>query len=233
MPTPSHPGPPPYPPPPLSPPGAAGPPARSRNRRSRIAVITVALCVLSAGTAVWWLTRDDGSPLADRPRVEDEKAGISYAIPEGWRAERKGLIEAFTSAVVGRGSEESDGAGTADGTAGGEGGEGGSLFAGRAEAVPGAGLRRETERAASSNAGFFCPDGRSALQESKATTVDGRPAHTVVVKVTGTDCGKLHLRLNVVSVDDSRSAFLLGVTDDTGAGNSRLIDDVLADMSLS
>ncbi|MEU5163482.1 hypothetical protein AB0G74_28255 [Streptomyces sp. NPDC020875] len=228
MSTPPQPGPPPYPPRPSSPPGTAGPPARARDRR--IAVIAVALCALAAGAAGWWLSRGgEESPLADRPRVEDEKAGISYAVPEGWRAERKGLIEAFTSAAVDRGGEPSDGDGTGDGG----GAEGGSLLAGRAGAVPESGLRRETERAASSNATFFCPDGRSELRESKATTVDGRPAHTVVVKVVGTDCGKLHLRMNIVPVDDGRSAFLLGVTDDTGAGNSRLIDDVLADMSLS
>ncbi|MFI1826202.1 hypothetical protein ACH41E_07045 [Streptomyces sp. NPDC020412] len=224
MTTPSHPGPPPpYPPgaAPSAEPAPAGPPPPPWRRRTTS--IVVALGVLASGAVVWWLTRNDGSSLADRPRVKDGKAGISFALPEGWRDERIGLIDAFTSAATGRAAE-----GTRDDGLG-----AGSLLAGRGGAVTQSGLRRVTERSAASNAVFFCPDGRATIQESKATTVDERPAHTVVMKVTGSDCGELHLRMNVVAVDDTRSGFLLGITDGTETANSRLIDDVLADMSLT
>ncbi|KUJ36594.1 hypothetical protein ACZ90_70495 [Streptomyces albus subsp. albus] len=170
--------------------------------------------LLAGGATAWWLTRDEGhSPLAGRPRVTDEKAGISYAIPEGWKRDKGGLIDAFTSAI---GKSSSDG-------------EGVSVMAGRADGIPQSRLRYEAERAASSNAEFFCPDGKSTPQESKATTVSDRPAHTAVLKVTHPDCGTLYLRMTLVSVDDSHSAFLLGLT---GQKGRQQVDMVLEDAFL-
>ncbi|WP_459250398.1 hypothetical protein [Streptomyces youssoufiensis] len=111
-----------------------------------VAGLVVLVLLLVGATTAWWLTRDeDRSPLADQPRVTDEKAGISYAIPEGWERSKGGLIDAFTSAA---GNKSGDG-------------KGGSVMAGRAGSVPQPELRYEAERAASSNAEFFCPDGKS------------------------------------------------------------------------
>ncbi|QKW54052.1 hypothetical protein [Streptomyces buecherae] len=170
--------------------------------------------LLVGGTTAWWLTRDeDRSQLADQPRVVDEKAGISYAIPEGWERSKGGLIDAFTSAADNKSGD----------------GKGGSIMAGRAGGVPQPKLRYEAERAASSNAEFFCPDGTSTPQESRATTVGDRPAHTAVLKVAHPDCGTLYLRMTLVSLDDSRSAFLLGLTEQQGREQ---VDRVLEDASL-
>ncbi|WEV23768.1 hypothetical protein OYE22_00175 [Streptomyces sp. 71268] len=175
-------------------------------------LLTLALLLVGGATA-WWLTRDeDRSALADQPRVTDEKAGISYAIPEGWERDKGGLIDAFTSAA---GEKSADG-------------KGGSVMAGRAGGVPQSRLRYEAERAASSNAEFFCPDGKSTPQESKATTVGDRPAHTAVLKVTHSDCGTLYLRMTLVSLDDSRSAFLIGLAEQRGREQ---VDMVLEDAS--
>ncbi len=193
----------------------APPPARRPgNRRAVVAGLVALVLLLVGGTTAWWLTRDeDRSPLAGQPRVTDEKAGISYAIPEGWERSKGGLIDAFTSAA---GKKSGDG-------------KGGSVMAGRAGGVPQPRLRYEAERAASSNAEFFCPDGKSTPQESKATTVGDRPAHTALLKVTHPDCGTLYLRMTLISLDDSRSAFLLGLTEQQGREQ---VDRVLEDASL-
>src|SRR4051812_39770696 len=74
--------------PPSIPPGGGVPPApqavaRPRNRRTMVAVVVSVLVLVGGAVTAWWLTRDgDGSSPADRPRVTDDAAGISYAIPE-------------------------------------------------------------------------------------------------------------------------------------------------------
>ncbi|MEV4927512.1 hypothetical protein [Streptomyces roseoverticillatus] len=196
----------------------------SRNRRTMVAGAAAALALLlvAGGAAGWWLTRDeDTAPFAGRPRVTDTAAGLSYAIPEGWEHEgQKELIGAFTSSVTRK-------------RTGGEGG--GTVLAGRAGAVPQPALQRQAERAARSNAEFFYPDGSSEPEESRPTTVDGRPAHTVALKVsdgkqgTGTPG---HLRLTLIAVDDSRSAFLLGVAQPGGPEESREVDKVMESVAL-
>lgn len=179
-----------------------------------VAGLLALLLLLAGGATAWWVTRDeDRSPLAGQPRITDEKAGISYPIPEGWKPNKNDLIDAFTSAA---GMKSTDG-------------EGSSVMAGRADGVPQSRLRYEAERAASSNAEFFCPDSKATPQESKATTVSDRPAHTAVLKVTHPDCGTLHLRLTLISLDDNRSAFLLGITEQQGREQ---VDSLLENVSL-
>ncbi|MCF3106510.1 hypothetical protein IPZ58_33830 [Streptomyces roseoverticillatus] len=211
---------PPAPAPPAPSPSGRGP----GNRRTMVtgAVAALVLLLVAGGAAGWWLTRDeDTTPYAGRPRVTDDAAGLSYAIPEGWEHDgQQKLISAFTSSVTKK-------------QAGGEGGS--TVLAGRGGAVPQPALQRQTERAARSNAEFFYPDGSSELEESRPTTVDGRPAHTVALRVsdgkqgTGTPG---HLRLTLVAVDDSRSAFLLGVAQPGGPEESREADKVMESTAL-
>ncbi|PNE34553.1 hypothetical protein AF335_08315 [Streptomyces eurocidicus] len=172
-----------------------------------------ALVLAVGGGGAWWLTRGDGDPLAGRPRVSDDAAGLSYAIPEGWEhSDRDKLIGAFTSSVGTSGDDR----------------EGGStVLAGRAGAIPEEALKPRAERAARSNAVFFAPDGRSVQEESRATEVSGRPAHTVVLRLDDGKGGVGHLRMTVVKVDDSRSAFLLGIAQPAGPGERRTVDAVL------
>ncbi|WKX71839.1 hypothetical protein [Streptomyces sp. XD-27] len=217
----------PYPPATGHPYPAPPSPEPPRNRRAVVAgVVALVLVLIGGALTAWWLTRDedgdapaarprveDSSAPAARPRVKDEKAGISYAIPEGWKRDKGDLIDAFTTAIGKKGSH----------------GEGASVMAGRTGGIPQPRLRYETERAASSNAEYFCPDSKTTPQETKATTVSGRPAHTAVLKVTHPDCGTLYLRMTVVSVDDSRSAFLLGLSPQQGRDE---VDAVLKDASL-
>ncbi|GHG69193.1 hypothetical protein [Streptomyces griseocarneus] len=225
--------PPPYPPhpgyPPPFPPALPLPVARQRTRGAVVAgVVAVIVLVLAAGGgAAWWLTRGDDGPLAGRPRVTDEAAGISYAIPEGWKhEEKKKLISAFTSSITGKPSE---GAGT-----GGSGSQGGSVvLAGRAGAIPEADLQRQAERAARSNAEFFYPDGSSTREESRPTAVSGRPAHTVVMKVNDGKGGEAHLRMTLIAVDATHSAFLLGLTQPAGPSANRTVDEVLESATVS
>ncbi|MFH8786935.1 hypothetical protein [Streptomyces roseoverticillatus] len=207
--------------PPASSPSGRGP----GNRRTMVAGAVAALVLLLvAGVAAgWWMTTrdEDTAPFAGRPRVTDAAAGLSYAIPEGWEHDgQQKLISAFTSSVTKKQT----------------GGEGGStVLAGRAGAVPQAALQRQAERAARSNAEFFYPDGSSEPEESRPTTVDGRPAHTVALKVspgkpgTGTPG---HLRLTLIAVDDSRSAFLLGVAQPGEPEESRELDKVMESAAL-
>ncbi|WFB08818.1 hypothetical protein LRS74_18540 [Streptomyces sp. LX-29] len=231
-------GPPPHPPqtghfghpslPPLPPP----PPAPPRRRRAAVVgVIAAVLLVVAGGTAgAWWLTRaEDDSALAGRPRVTDRAAGISYAIPEGWKEQSgKDLIDAFTSAV---GVKDPAGAeGEPGGTDDGIGGS--TVLAGRAGAIPESALERQTRMAARSNAEFFCPDGRSTLEESRATTVSDRPAHTVALRVDDGEGHQLHLRMTLVSVDDHRSAFLLGLSGDAPERRER-VDAVVESASVT
>ncbi|MBH5338372.1 hypothetical protein IHE55_27705 [Streptomyces pactum] len=114
------------------------------------------------------------------------------------------------------------------------GGGGGSVVAGRAGGIPEHRLKSMAVSAAHSNAEFFCPDGRATLRESRATTVTGRPAHTVALKVSHRDCGTLHLRLTLASVDDDRSAFLIGLATwaERDVAGREMVDAVLADASL-
>ncbi|WJV48428.1 hypothetical protein [Streptomyces flavofungini] len=215
-------------------------PARGRRGRAVPVVVAVVLAVLAAGLGTWWWTRDgDEAPLAGRPRVTDARAGLSYGIPEGWeRNDKRGdLIGAFTSSIASKGK------GLGDSAEEGNEEEGGGLaLAGRSGAVPASSLKTETERAARSNAEFFYPDGSSEVKESEATTVDGRPAHTVALAVRDGEGGTAHLRLTLVSVDGGRSAFLLGVaTPGTGVGpyadkgpvDEAAVDDVLASAALN
>ncbi|MBB4887290.1 hypothetical protein WEB32_03745 [Streptomyces netropsis] len=216
-------GPPPYPPSPVHLPPAPAAPARKR-RAAVVGVVAVLVLALVSGIAVaWYMTNDDGGPLAGRPRVKDGAAGISYAIPEGWeRNDKGGLINAFTSSVAMKGKATG-----ADGEGGGR-----TVLAGRAGGIPQSSLRQQTERAARSNAEFFYPDGRSTIEESRATTVSDRPAHTVALKVNDRQGHTAHLRMTLVSVDDSRAAFLLGVTQPAGPAERREVDSVLESASL-
>ncbi|MGX8904509.1 hypothetical protein ACR820_04395 [Streptomyces netropsis] len=217
--------PPPYPPGPAHLPHAPAAPAR--NRRAAVAgVVAVLVLALVCGLAVtWFMTREDGGPLAGRPRVTDGAAGISYAIPEGWeRNDKGGLINAFTSSVAMKR--------TASDTRTDDEGGGRTVLAGRAGGIPQSSLRPQTERAARSNAEFFYPDGRSTIEESRATTVSDRPAHTVVLKVNDRQGHTSHLRMTLISVDDRRSAFLLGITQPAGPTERREVDSVLESASL-
>ncbi|QLE75615.1 hypothetical protein FGW37_32085 [Streptomyces rectiverticillatus] len=171
--------------------------------------------------------------------MTDGAAGLSYAIPEGWEHEEgKELVGAFTSSVT----KEHAGTGARTGT--GTSSEGGStVLAGRAAAIPQAALQQQAERAARSNAVFFYPDGSSEVQESRPATVGGRPAHTVALKVSegkrgagtpdGSGSGTGHLRLTLIAVDDSRSAFLLGVAQPGGPIEAPEVDNVMESASLN
>ncbi|WP_171165492.1 hypothetical protein [Streptomyces sp. I05A-00742] len=213
---PPFPGPPPAFPPPFPPPF---PPAPPRRRRAAVAG-AVALGVLLAGGAgtAWWLSRgEDGSPLAGRPRVTDDAAGLSYAIPEGWKQSKGKLISAFTT-TIGREKQrgEPDGEQTA------------TVLAGRSgRPVPPAELGRVAERAARSNAEFFFPDRPATPEESRAVTVDDRPAHTVALRVDTEKDGPARLRFTLVALDGDRAAFLMGVAQPAGGRAQQEVDAVL------
>ncbi|GGP45737.1 hypothetical protein [Streptomyces melanogenes] len=191
-------------------------PRRPRTRRAWIVGAVAALVlVLVAGASVWWLNRDeDDSPLAGRPRVTDDSAGLSYAIPEGWKSnDGKDLIQAFTSSIT---TKDSGGRG------------GAAVLAGRGRGIEEPDLKRRTETAARSNAEFFYPDGRSTVEESRATTVSGHPAYTVALDVRD-DSGRAgRMRLTIVTRGGDRSAFLLGVTESPEPGDNEVVDAVLA-----
>ncbi|QKV90869.1 hypothetical protein HUT19_03210 [Streptomyces sp. NA02950] len=205
-------------------PGQPPPPptAPRRGRRGPVAGVIAVLLLLAAGAgATWWLTHDeDGSPLAGRPRVTDRAAGLSYGIPEGWQRDSGDLLDAFTSSITMRPAKDTPGAeeDTED--------DGSVVLAGRGGPVPSSALRQRAEDAARSNAEFFYPDGRSALEESQAVEVGDRPAHTVALTVHdgGTDH---HLRLTLVSVRDDRAAFLLGVAQSPERAARQEVDTVL------
>uniref|UniRef100_A0AAU2VF82 Secreted protein n=1 Tax=Streptomyces sp. NBC_00003 TaxID=2903608 RepID=A0AAU2VF82_9ACTN len=195
------------------------PPLQSGQRRTRRAWIAggagVLILVVLAVAAQWWLTRDDdSSPLAGRPRVTDAAAGLSYAVPEGWkRNDDKDLIKAFTSSIATKGPDDHGGA---------------VVLAGRGRPVEESVLQHRTEAAARSNAEFFYPDGRSTVEESRATTVSGRPAYTVVLSVRD-DTGRAgRMRLTIVVQSSDQSGFLLGITQSPEPTDSREVDAVLA-----
>ncbi|MFF8731879.1 hypothetical protein ACF073_36195 [Streptomyces sp. NPDC015171] len=197
-------------------------PARSR-RRLAAGVVAVLLVVVGAAAAVRWTRGGDTDPLAGRPRVTDDRAGLSYAVPEGWKhdaAKDKGLIGAFSSQiskVAPAGAEEA----------------GATVLAGPAgRTVPRADLGRMTESAARSNAEFFFPGRAATLEESHDTVLDGRPAHTAVLNVEG-DEGSARLAMTVVTVPGERTSFLLGLS--TGTVDPAVaadIEAVLADATV-
>ncbi len=204
------------PPLPSTPPLPAGP---GRARRAWIAgAVGVLLVALLAG-AIWWLTRDaDNSPLAGRPRVTDSAAGLSYAVPQGWkRSDGKDLIKAFTSSIT---------------TSGPDGHGGAAVLAGRGGAVEESTLRRRTETAARSNAEFFYPDATSTVEESRPTTVSGHPAYTVSLSARDDGGRAGRIRLTIVAQGAEQSAFLLGVSESLDPAMTREIDAVLADAAM-
>ncbi|WP_432585206.1 hypothetical protein ABVG11_03210 [Streptomyces sp. HD1123-B1] len=212
-------------------PGHLPPPpdAPRRGRRGTVTAIVVALLVLTAGAgATWWLTHDEGgSPLAGRPRVTDRAAGLSYAIPEGWRQSDEDLVDAYTSSISRRPAADTTEAGDDTDE------DGGVVLAGRGDPVPRSALRQRTESAARSNAEYFYPDGRSTLEESRAVEVDDRPAHTVSLTVRAADGGtENHLRLTLISVRDDRVAFLLGVAESPEKPARQEVDAVLDSASV-
>ncbi|MCT2593178.1 hypothetical protein LHJ74_25280 [Streptomyces sp. N2-109] len=217
---------PPYPPTAGFPPPV--PPRRAGARRAVVVGVVAVVLLLVAGSATgWWLMRDDedDAPLAGRPRVTDDAAGVSYGIPEGWKHQgQDDLIDAFTSSIT---PKSADGAGGADDK------EVSVVLAGRSDAVPRSALKREAESAAKSNAGFFYPYGSSTVQESRKTTVSERPAHSVVLKVKDSEGGTGRLRLTLIAVDDQRSAFLLGVAHEGGPDQRRQVETVLQSASVT
>ncbi|MFI6055074.1 hypothetical protein ACIBCO_33925 [Streptomyces violascens] len=202
-------------PPPLPP----TPPLPYAQRRTRpawtVGAIGALVLVFLAGAAVWWLTGDDdSSPLAGRPRVTDTAASLSYAVPEGWESnDGKDLIQAFTSSITTKGPDGHGGA---------------AVLAGRGGPVDESTLRQRTETAARSNAEFFYPDGKSTVEESRATTVSGRPAYTVLLSTRDENGTAGRLRLTIVTRSGDQSAFLLGVTESPESSASREVDAVLA-----
>ncbi|CAL9550189.1 hypothetical protein SUDANB105_04403 [Streptomyces sp. enrichment culture] len=191
-------------------------PPTGPKRRPKLAITVVPALVLAlaAGGLALWRAAHDGEdgPLAGRPRVKDTAAGLSYALPEGWKRSDGDLIDSFTSSI------------THEHT----GGEGGSVvLAGRGGAVPDDGLKMYTERWARSNAEFFYPDGGSTVTRSEPTTTDGRPAHTVALRVADEEGSTGHLRLTVIAVDDTRTAFLLTVVQPATAPEDETADAVL------
>ncbi|MBC2878327.1 MULTISPECIES: hypothetical protein [Streptomyces] len=207
----SYPAPPPFPafPPPL-------PPVPPRRRRRGLVAGGVALAVLvgGGGAGAWWLTRDgDGSPLAGRPRVADGAAGLSYAIPKGWERDSKHeLIDAFTTAI---GRKKQDDHHMA------------VVLTGRSSAIPQDRLRLWAERSARSNAEFFYPDRPVTPEESRPTSVDGHPAHTVALRVDAEEGGPARLRMTLLQVDGTRTAFLLGIDQPAGGPVEEEVDQVL------
>ncbi|QES48746.1 hypothetical protein DEJ50_13875 [Streptomyces venezuelae] len=197
-------------------PAAFGPPPAMRPPRARRTVLAAVLALVLLAVAVtggWWLLGtydEDDSPLAGRPRVTDQAAGLSYGIPEGWKQpEKQGdLINAFTSTI----SKESAG----------------TVLAGRAGAIAEADLKRQTERSARSNAAFFFPDGRSTLTDSRPTEVSGNLAHTVTLKIDDGKAGTAHLRFTVTTLTADRSAFLLGLTQESDPAEREEVDTILA-----
>ncbi|MET9964615.1 hypothetical protein ABZZ80_01465 [Streptomyces sp. NPDC006356] len=207
-----------FPPPP--------PPGRPRRRRGLVAsVVTVLVLLLASGGFVVWKTvyGDGGGPLAGRPRVTDRAAGISYGIPEGWKRKEGDLISAFTSVINEEHADAKE--------------SGSVVFAGKGEGVTEGGLGAYTERWARSNGEFFFPYGSTSKEESRAITVDGRLAHTVVLNVTDSEAGPGRLRMTLIAVDGSRVAFLIGITsrpDETAGQETGLetVDAVLRSATL-
>ncbi|WP_225828051.1 hypothetical protein [Streptomyces naphthomycinicus] len=204
-----------YPPHPC--PGRTPQPAPARSRRRLVAGV-VALLLVGAGAAaaVRWAGGGDSAPLAGRPRVDDSRAGLSYAVPEGWKhdaAADKKLIGAFSSQI-------SEYTGTGDDATG------GTVMAGPAgKPVPRAELGRAADSAARSNAEFFFPDLPAGLEESHDTVVDGQPAHTTVLRIR-TEDGIARLRLTVVTIHGERTSFLLGLA--TGGADPAVARDMEA-----
>ncbi|MFF3918088.1 hypothetical protein ACFYZB_32225 [Streptomyces sp. NPDC001852] len=195
----------------------AAQPTPPRSRRRLVTGLVAGLLVLAcAVAAVRWTRGSDSGPLTGRPRVTDTRAGLSYAVPEGWKhdpAKDRELIDAFTSQISTAGSGAPASAG-------------GSVLAGRAgQTVARADLARATETAARSNAEFFFPDRPATVEKSEDVAVDGQPAHTTVLRVAAED-GTAHLQLTLVTVDGERTSFLLGLT--TGRADPKVTTDIAA-----
>ncbi|MFF8404683.1 hypothetical protein ACF06P_24040 [Streptomyces sp. NPDC015684] len=211
------PSPPTYPPRPDSAPR----PTPARARRAWVGGGVALLLVVACGAAALWSTRGgESGPLAGRPRVTDTRAGLSYGVPGGWKhdpAKDRDLIDAFSSQITRiPGTDHGTDHGAAATT-------GATVLAGRAgRPVSRADLRRTTETAARSNAEFFFPDRPATLEDSHTTTVDGRPAHTAVLRVTGDTGGRLEMTL--LTAPGGRTSFLLGVV--TGEPDPALVEDL-------
>ncbi|WP_369201654.1 hypothetical protein [Streptomyces sp. PU-14G] len=196
------------------------PPAPSQVRRGLRAALAVAvvLALACGGATVWWLLRGRAeAPLADRPRVSDARAGVTYALPPGWVHDRRGdadLTDAFSSRITRT-------------TAGGA--SGGTVLAGRSgQVVPDADLGTYTEAAARSNAEFFFPDQPVELARSQVTKVSGHPAHTVALRVParGEKSGA-HLLMTVVTVDGDHTSFVLGIATGGSPAGVHDVEDVV------
>ncbi|RCG14355.1 hypothetical protein DTL70_31080 [Streptomyces diacarni] len=197
------------------------PPAPSRVRRGLRAALTVAVVLTLAcgGGTVWWLLRGrDDAPLADRPRVSDDRAGVSYALPPGWELDRReeaGPRGAFSSRITRT-------------TTGGR--SGGTVLTGRSgQVVPDADLGTYTEAAARSNAERFFPRRPAELGGSRATEVSGHPGHTVALRLPargGRPAG--HLLMTVFTVDSDRTSFVLGIARGGSRADVHDVEDVLA-----
>ncbi|MEW2314409.1 hypothetical protein [Streptomyces bauhiniae] len=162
--------------------------------------------VACGGAALSWSGKD-----GDRPRVTDTRAGVSYAVPEGWRhdpAADRELLGAFSSRIS-RASDTAEDASVLTGAAG--------------RPVPSAELRRTAEGAARSDAAFFFPDAAPTLTESRRTRLGGHPAHTVALDVPH-DGGTARLELTVVA--GTHPAFLLALA--SNAADTRVLADVHA-----
>ncbi|MCZ0991359.1 hypothetical protein O1M54_48040 [Streptomyces diastatochromogenes] len=132
---------------PAQPPRPAPPRPRRRLLVGAVALILVAVCAVAAA---WWSKGGESDPLAGRPRVTDTRAGLSYAVPEGWKhdaAKDKDLIDAFSSTMSRASGAASSG--------------GGTVLAGRAgQTVPRADLRRAAETPPAPTPSSSSPTGR-------------------------------------------------------------------------
>lgn len=155
------------------------------------------------------------------PRVTDAKSHVSYALPDGWKQTKDGLVDPFTSSAGPKKAKDKD--------------EGAVVVAfpqGQkvaAKPTPEQ-LQAQVKSVAFRNAEFFMPqEGSREALTTRSLEIGGRPAATASFRIVFKDATRspAYVRTVLIFTADDSISYVFGSTAPDGKADRAAIDQVM------